>query len=232
VKLTFFGHSAFRFEVAGGDIIADPFLSGNPVASITPAEVDPAFIIVTHAHADHVGDTAKIARRSEATIIAAVEVCDHFEKQGLKVDGMNIGGPVSFPFGTLQFTPAWHSSSFSDGSYGGLAMGFILEADGRRVYHAGDTALFSDMALIGAGGLDLALLPIGSRYTMDPAAALEAVKLLRPKRVMPIHFNTFPAIEQDGHAFKAAVERETDSECVLLEPGMSLDLGAAAAGSD
>jgi L-ascorbate metabolism protein UlaG (beta-lactamase superfamily) len=232
MKLTYLGHSAFRFETAGSDLLADPFLSGNPAASSGPDAFDPDFIIVTHAHADHVGDAAAIARRSGATILAAVEVCNHLEEDGVRVDGMNVGGPVSFPFGTLEFTQAWHSSSFGDGTYGGLAMGFVLEADGQRIYHAGDTALFSDMSLIAAGGLDVALLPIGSRYTMDPAAALEAVKLLKPKRVIPIHYNTFAAIRQDGPAFRAAVERETDSECVLLEPGQSLDLQAVAARVD
>lgn len=232
MKLTFLGHSGFRFETAHADILADPFLSGNPVAAVTADSLDPDFIIVTHAHGDHTGDTPQIARRSGATIISMVEICDYYERQDLKVDGLNVGGPVSYPFGRLTLTQAWHSSSFPDGTYGGLATGFILEADGQRVYHAGDTALFSDMKLIGQGGLDLALLPIGSRFTMDPAAALQAVKLLQPKRVVPIHYDTFPAIRQDGHAFKAAVERETGSECLVLEPGQSLVLGAAAAGTD
>ncbi len=174
MKLTFLGHSGFRFETANADILADPFLSGNPAAVAAADEFDPDFIILTHAHGDHTGDAPQIARRSGATIVSAVEICDHYEQQGLKVDGMNVGGPVAFPFGRLTFTQAWHSSSFPDGSYGGLAMGFVLEADGQRIYHAGDTGLFSDMKLIGADGLDLALLPIGSRFTMDPAAAPEA----------------------------------------------------------
>lgn len=234
MKLTFLGHSGFRFETAHADILADPFLSGNPVAVTAAASLNPDFIILTHAHSDHTGDAPQIAKRTGATIVSAVEICAHYEKQGLEVDGMNVGGPVAFPFGKLTFTQAWHSSSFPDGSYGGLAMGFVLEADGQRIYHAGDTALFSDMKLIGSAGpgaaaLDLALLPIGSRFTMDPVAALEAVKLLKPKRVVPIHYNTFPAIEQDAAAFKAAVERETDSECVLLEPGQALVLDAVGA---
>lgn len=232
MKLTYLGHSAVRIEVAGSDILIDPFLSGNPAATASPDEFDPDFIILTHAHGDHVGDAVAISRRSGAPIIAAVEVCDYLAKQGVETDGMNVGGKADFPFGELQFTPAKHSSSFDDGTYGGLAMGAVLTAGGLRVYHAGDTALFSDMELIGAGGLDLALLPIGSRFTMDPKAAIEAVKLLQPRRVLPIHYNTFPAITQDGAAFKAAVEAETDSDCLLLESGQSVNLTPAADGTD
>ena len=137
---------------------------------------------------------------------------------------MNIGGSYDFPFGRVQFTPAWHSSSFPDGTYGGMPMGVLIESEGKRIYHAGDTALFSDMTLIGQNGLDLALLPIGSNFTMGPKDALEAVKLLKPKRVVPIHYNTFPPIKQDPEAFKAAVERHTDTECIILNAGEVLPI--------
>ena len=137
---------------------------------------------------------------------------------------MNPGGATEFPFGKVNFTPAWHSNSFPDGTYGGMPMGVVIESDGKRLYHAGDTALFSDMALIGQKGLDLALLPIGSNFTMDPEDALQAVKLLKPKQVVPMHYNTFPPIEQDPEAFKKAVESETDAECVVLQAGEVLTL--------
>lgn len=138
---------------------------------------------------------------------------------------MNIGGGFGFPFGRLAYTPAWHSNSLPDGTYAGMPSGVVLEGDGKRLYHAGDTALFSDMALIGQKGLDLALLPIGDNFTMGPADALEAVKLLKPKRVVPIHYNTFELIRQDAQAFADAVESQVPgTRCEVLEPGQSLEL--------
>ena len=216
MKLTYYGHSAFGVETARHTLLIDPFISDNPHTEVAADSLTPSYILLTHAHGDHVGDTVEIAKRTGAKVISSFEIVNYLAKQGVQGHGMNPGGPTEFAFGRVNFTPAWHSSSFPDGTYGGMPMGVVVESEGKRVYHAGDTALFSDMALIGRKGLDLALLPIGSNFTMDPADALEAVKLLKPKQVVPIHYNTFPPIEQDVAAFKQAVETETDAECVIL----------------
>lgn len=228
MRLTFLGHAAVTLRHAGHEILVDPFLTGNPVAAVGPADVAPDTIVITHAHADHVGDAVAIARRSGARIVTAVEIAAVLGEEGVDTVGANIGGRVAMPWGTLRFTPAWHSSSFADGRYGGMPMGVVFEVGGRRVYHAGDTGLFGDMALIGRHGLDLALLPIGGHYTMDPDEAIEAVALLRPRRVVPIHYGTFPLIAQDAAAFRDAVaalgERGGGAVVHPLAPGEALDL--------
>jgi L-ascorbate metabolism protein UlaG (beta-lactamase superfamily) len=224
MQLKYLGHSGFVLSTGEHQLVIDPFLSGNDLASDKPEDLSPSYILLSHAHGDHVGDTEAIAKRSGATIISSFEIATYFDKAGLETHGMNPGGSYAFPFGRVKFTPAWHSSSFPDGTYGGMPMGIVLEVEGRRLYHAGDTALFSDMTLIGRLGLDLAMLPIGDNFTMGPEDALEAVRLLRPKTVIPMHYNTFDVIKQDPQAFKRTVEQETGSACVVLEPGASLDL--------
>ena len=224
MKLTFYGHSAFALTTNDHTVLIDPFINDNPHSDAKAEDFSPSHIILTHAHGDHVGDTEAICKRSGATLISSFEIINYFEEKGIEGHGMNPGGSYEFPFGTVKFTPAWHSSSFPDGTYGGMPMGVIISAEDKRVYHAGDTALFSDMSLIGRDGLDLALLPIGDNFTMGPEDAVEAVKLLKPKRVVPIHYNTFPPIKQDPEAFKRLVEEATDCECLILEAGESLDL--------
>jgi len=219
MKLTFLGHSGWLVDLNGQQIAIDPFLTGNPVAIKRAEELSPAYILLTHAHGDHYGDTESIARRTGATVIASFEVVSYLGQKGIPGHAMNIGGSFTFPFGKITYTPAWHSNSLPDGTYAGMPSGVVLAAEGRRLYHAGDTALFGDMALIGSKALDVALLPIGDNYTMGPEAALEAVKLLRPKVVIPIHYNTFELIRQDAQAFKAAVESHTGSRVAVLEPG-------------
>ncbi len=225
MNLTYYGHSAVKLELEGFEVLIDPFISDNPHTDAEPSSFNPSFILLTHAHGDHVGDTEDIARRSGATIVSSFEIANYYEAKGLKAHGMNPGGGYGFPFGKVTFTPAWHSSSFPDGAYGGMPMGVVVEAAGKRLYHAGDTALFSDMGLIARHGLDLVLLPIGDNFTMGPEDAAEAVKLLKPKRVMPIHYNTFPVIRQDPQVFKRLVEAQTDSECVILDAGGVHSLG-------
>lgn len=222
MKLTFLGHAAVRIEAGEHEILIDPFLKENPRAALGPDDVSPDYIVLTHGHGDHVGDTVELAERTGATVVSCPEICGWLGERGVESHAMNIGGPYQFPFGSVRFTPAWHSSSLPDGTYGGMPMGVVLEVGARRVYHAGDTALFSDMALIGELGLDVALLPIGGNFTMGPECAVRAAKLLRARRVVPIHYDTFPVIRQDAHAFKRKVEEETDSECVVLEPGQAL----------
>ena len=194
-------------------------MTGNDKAVDKPEDFSPSFILLTHAHGDHFGDTEAVAERSGATVVASFEVVTYLGKKDLKGQPLNIGGQVTLPFGTVKQTPAWHSNSLPDGTYAGMPAGLILGLEGKRIYHAGDTGLFGDMAMIGQGGLDLAILPIGDLFTMGPADALEAVKLLKPKQVIPVHYNTFPMIEQDAGAFKTAVERETDAEVIVLNPG-------------
>ncbi len=153
--------------------------------------------------------------------MGSAELATYAAKKGLKSHGMNVGGSHSFPQGKVRYTPAWHSNSFPDGSYAGMPMGVVFEADGVSVYHAGDTALFSDMARIGDLGIDLALLPIGDNYTMGPEDAVEATLLLRPQVVVPIHYATFPVLVQDASGFKASVESRAGVSCLVMQPGDS-----------
>ncbi|MBS3965832.1 MAG: metal-dependent hydrolase [Truepera sp.] len=219
MKLTFLGHAGFVVDIGDQQVAIDPFLTGNPVATQRAEELSPAYILLTHAHGDHYGDTESIAKRTSATVIASFEVVSYLGQRGISGHAMNIGGSFTFPFGKVTYTPAWHSNSLPDGSYAGMPSGLVLAAEGKRLYHAGDTALFGDMALIGKKALAVALLPIGDNYTMGPEDALEAVRLLRPQVVIPIHYNTFELIRQDAQAFKAAVETQTDSRVVVLKPG-------------
>lgn len=222
--LQFLGHAAFLVRNQGTEVLIDPFLEGNPQALSTFKDYSPAYIALTHAHSDHYGDSEKIAKSAQATLIGSFEIATHFAQRGLKSFPMNIGGSSTFPFGKLTYTPAWHSNSFPDGSYAGMPAGIVIEDEKTRLYHAGDTALFSDMALIARKGITVACLPIGDTLTMGPEDALEAVKILKPKLVIPIHYNTFPAIEQDAEAFKRAVESETESEVVMMQTGDSIEV--------
>jgi L-ascorbate metabolism protein UlaG (beta-lactamase superfamily) len=224
MQLRYLGHSGIELTSSGFNLVIDPFLTGNPVATVKPESLSPQHIILTHAHGDHTSDVESVARRTGAPMISNAEIVGYYGAKGLKGHPMNTGGNFTFPFGKLTFTPAWHSSSFPDGSYGGNPMGVILELEGKRIYHAGDTALFSDMSLIGKKGIDVALLPIGDNFTMGPEDALEAVKLIQPKQVIPIHYNTFSLIQQDGAAFKQKVESQTSARCIVLEPDESVEL--------
>ena len=225
MRLTFLGHAAVRLEIGDHEVLVDPFLTGNPVASASADDLAPGHVLLTHGHHDHVGDTIELAKAHGATVVASVEIAKWLAAHGVQdTVGINLGGGVDLPFGRASLHPAWHSSSLPDGSYGGMPAGVLIEADGVRVYHAGDTALFSDLALVGRRGIDLALVPIGDRFTMGPDDAVEAVRLLAPRQVVPIHYDTFPPIRQDAQAFRARVEAETDAHCLVLGPGDGLDL--------
>lgn len=228
MKLTFIGHSAFYLEHAGDAVLIDPFITGNPVATLDAEAFEPQTILLTHAHNDHVGDTVDIANRTGATVVTILELGDWLSSQGVEdVVAANHGGTVGFQGGSVKFTPAWHSSSFntSDGAVAaGVPAGLVVRFGGTTCYFAGDTALFSDMKLIGEEGLDIAVLPIGDHFTMGPDDALRAVNFLKSGVVIPCHYNTFPPIAQDGNRFKTLVEQSTSSTCTVLEPGEALEL--------
>jgi L-ascorbate metabolism protein UlaG (beta-lactamase superfamily) len=227
MNITWFGHNCWSIETAGKTILLDPFLNDSPTAPVKADAVKADFILLSHGHEDHVGDTVAIAKRTGAAVLANFEVGQWLSKKGVdgdKIVGLNPGGGVQQPFGHVKFTIAHHSSSMPDGTYGGVAGGFLLTLDGARVYFACDTALFLDMKLIATGGLDLAVLPIGDRFTMGPGDAIDAVKLLNPKRVAPCHYNTWPMIAQDAASWTERVHSHTAAEPVVLEPGGKFSL--------
>jgi len=222
VEVTWYGHACFSIEGGGTTLLTDPFLTDNPQASVTADEVNADYVLVSHAHGDHLGDKVPIAKRTGAMVIANFEIATYCGNEGAKAHSLHIGGGYDFPFGRVKLTIAHHGSSFPDGSYGGNPAGFLLTIEGKKIYHACDTGLFYDIKLIGEEGIDLAILPIGDNFTMGPQDALKAVKLVNPKIVVPIHYNTFEIIAQDPHAFAQMVEAETLARCVVLEPGESL----------
>jgi L-ascorbate metabolism protein UlaG (beta-lactamase superfamily) len=221
VQLIYHGHSCFSIETTTVHLLIDPFLTGNDLADITPEEAQADYILVSHAHGDHLGDTVPIAKRTGATVISNHEIASYLSKQGIKAHAMHLGGSHEFPFGRVKLTIAHHGSSFPDGTYGGNPCGFLLWLEGRVLYHAGDTALFSDMKLYGDEGLDVAMVPIGDNYTMGPDDAVRAVEFLRPKTAILMHYNTFPAISQDAQAVADACSRRTSARPVLLKPGQT-----------
>jgi len=222
-KFTWYGHAAIGVETAGLKILVDPFFTGNSQASCKAEDLTCDFICVTHGHGDHLGDTVEIARRCGAMVISNAEICTWLGKKGVKTHAQHLGGGFRYPFGYLKMTYALHGSMLPDGSNGGNPGGFLFTLlSGKKLYLAGDTGLFGDMALIGDEGIHLAVLPIGDNYTMGPEDALRAVKLLRPEKVIPIHYNTFPVINQDAAAWAARVKAETSAEAYLLKPGESI----------
>lgn len=222
-RLTWYGHATLGLETDGKHILIDPFFSGNPASPVSADKVSADYILVTHGHGDHVGDTVAIAKRTGATVISNFEICNWLSGQGVKhTHSQHLGGGFRHPFGYLKLTLALHGSALPDGTYGGNPAGFLLTTnDGKKIYFAGDTGLFGDMQLIGDEGLDVAVIPIGDNFTMGPEDALRAVKLLRPKTVIPIHFGTWDLINQDARRWAERVKSETGAEVVVLEPGKS-----------
>lgn len=229
VRLTYLGHSAFHLDDhEGHTVLVDPFIDGNPSAVHSPDDFTPQTILLTHAHNDHVGNTIDIAKRTGAKVIATHELGTWLGQQGV-ADAVtaNLGGTVAFAGGTVKFVPAWHTSSYlHEGVFvaPGIPAGLVVRFGGQTIYFAGDTCLFSDMRLIGEEGLDVAILPIGDHFTMGPADAIKAIRLLEPKLVIPCHYDTFPLIEQDDQIFVKNVEEQTAARGLAMKPGESTDL--------
>ncbi|UEC42764.1 MAG: hypothetical protein METHAR1v1_840016 [Methanothrix sp.] len=225
MKITWLSHSCFEI-VESTTVLVDPYIRDNPTAPKPVEEFNPDIIAVTHGHGDHLGDAEDIGRRTGSPVLAVSEVARYLAGRGVRAEGMNIGG--SFREGDVLFTmtPAVHSSDITltdPPTPGGEAAGFIID-DGIRIYHAGDTALFGDMRLIGEiYRPEVALLPIGGRYTMGPREAAVAASWIRPHLVIPMHYNTWPQIKQDPAEFRNLVETLCDSEVVIMEAGDALE---------
>jgi L-ascorbate metabolism protein UlaG (beta-lactamase superfamily) len=225
-RVRWLGHAALLLESDGRNVLIDPFLTGNPKAAAKADELPADLILISHGHGDHVGDAVAIAQRTGATVATNYEISLWLQQpaQGLpgeKVQGLQHGGSLLFEGAVrVKLTLAFHGSMLPDGSNGGNPCGFVVTfPDGTRIYDAADTALFGDMALIGEEGIDLAILPIGDYYTMGPSDAVRAVTMLRPRFVLPIHYNTFPPIVQDANAWATRVKNETSAQPVILQPG-------------
>jgi L-ascorbate metabolism protein UlaG (beta-lactamase superfamily) len=219
-KLTWFGHAALGLITDGYQLLVDPYFPNPETAGINPKTITADYILVTHGHGDHIGNTVEIAKRTGATVISNAEICGWLSKKGVKVHGQHLGGGFTHPFGYLKLTLALHGSGLPDGSYGGNPAGLLLTTNqGEKIYMAGDTGLFGDMRLIGEEGVTLAVIPIGDNYTMGPADALRAVKMLEPKHVIPIHYNTFEVIQQDPDIWADEVRKHTNTEVHVLKPG-------------
>jgi L-ascorbate metabolism protein UlaG (beta-lactamase superfamily) len=225
MKIHFLGHAAFAVEHDGKTVLVDPFLTGNPKAAATADEVAADAIFLTHGHGDHIGDTVDIAKRTGATVVAIVELANELSESGVEsVKDPNIGGTVDLGWVSVRLTPAWHTSTTPNGTVNTPA-GLVIELGDKRIYFAGDTALFSDLALPAKRGhLDLAVIPIGGHYTMDRFDAVVAAELIKADQVIPCHYDTFPPIETDAQAFKADVQNAGFAEVIVLDPGAAHEL--------
>lgn len=227
IKLSALGHACFMLETGDHSIIFDPWLSGNPEATLSPDEVAVDAILASHGHSDHLGDAIEIATRLDVPVIGPYELCMYCQRNGAAVEPMHIGGGRRFEFGHVRLTLALHGSAVIHEDlieYTGPACGFVITAGGHTVYYAGDTGLFGDMALIGeATDLDVAILPIGDNFTMGPDDAVRAAKMLGAETVVPMHYSAFDIIEQDPHAFADRLAAE-GIDCTVLEPGETMEL--------
>lgn len=230
-QLRYFGHSCFMLTEGWDSVIIDPFLTGNPLARAIPPDVRPKSILVTHGHDDHVGDALLLAKRFGGKVVAVFELAKYLEEQGAEVVAAHLGGTVKMPWGWVKLVPAFHSSTVEGGKRpAGHPCGFLINFKNIILYHAGDTCLFGDMKLIGEmAKIHLALLPIGDHFTMGIEDAVKATALLNPEFVVPMHFKTFDVIKKDPAEFKAKVEAETQTKCLVLQPGSSAELPLAGA---
>ncbi len=221
MDINYHGHATFSLSDGDTSVLIDPFLSGNPKASVSADEVNPTTILISHGHGDHVGDAVPIAKRTGAQILAITEVAGELSGEGVETVNCNLGGTAEFDWGWAKLVPAWHTSTTDKGTVSTPA-GILINFRDTIVYHLGDTCLFSDLQLVGRRHLiDVALVPIGGHFTMDRFDAVDAAEFVGAKTVIPCHYNTFPLIETDAEAYKADVESATGSKVVVLEPGES-----------
>ena len=221
MDIRFLGHAAFELSDGSTSVLIDPFLTGNPKAAVAAEDLSPQAILLTHGHADHIGDTVSIATRAGSDVVAIVEIANELSADGVEqVHDPNLGGTVTFEWGSVKLVPAWHTSTTPKGAVN-VPAGLIVRFADKTIYHLGDTALFSDLGLIAEtnGPIDVALMCIGGHYTMDRHDAARAAKLVGAKQVIPCHYDTFPPIVTDAQAFKSEVESAGDSEVVVLAPG-------------
>ena len=223
VKYTYLGHACFLLDDGKYKVLTDPFLTGNPLAAAKAEDVKCDYILISHAHGDHLGDAQQIAKRTGATVVAIPEVIGVIEEQvgAVKSAPMNLGGSLRVPFGKIRMTMAFHSS----GVAGGIACGFVITIGDKVVYFAGDTSLFHDMKLIGRKDfIDYAALPIGDNYTMGIEDAALAAQWLNTKNVIPIHYNTWPVIAQDAERYKTLTEQSSKAQVHIVKPGETIEL--------
>lgn len=221
MRITWQGHSCFIVEAEGTSIIIDPFLKGNPTSKIQPSEVSVNAVLVTHGHGDHLGDAVEISKKNNAPVVGTFELVNYCTAKGASGHPMHIGGSHRFQFGRVKLTIAHHGSSTDAGPLGNPC-GFIINMGGKTIYHAGDTGLFSDMALIGdTNDIDVAMLPIGDNFTMGIEDAVLAVGLLKPRVVIPMHYNTFELIRQDPEVFRNSLP-QSDFRVEIMKPGESI----------
>lgn len=221
IRLTWLGHGSWQIDTGEHTIVLDPFLDEQPTAPVKAQDINADFVLISHGHFDHVADAASIAQRCQSTIVSIYEIATWFQNKHSIPDvvGMNIGGAVDLPFGRVKMTNALHSSELPDGCSGGHATGFVLTINEKRIYFACDTGLFSDMQWIGREPLDVAVLPIGDLFTMGPEDSVIATKMLKPKWVLPAHYNTWDPIKQNADAWADRVARETEAKPQVLQPG-------------
>ena len=223
MKLTYLGHSAFIINTDKHNIIIDPFVKDNPLCKLELSELPKIhYILVTHGHSDHLGDTVEIAKRHNSKVICNFEIAQYLVKYNIDYHAMHIGGRVALDFGKVKMTPAIHGSSITESThiiYAGVACGYLIDIDGVKLYHAGDTALTYDMKLLEREAIDYAMLPIGGNFTMDLEDSLHALELIRPKKAIPMHYNTFNLIKEDPNKFKSPL-----CEVVIMNPNETLDI--------
>lgn len=221
MDIRYLGHSAFQLTDGTSTVLVDPFLTGNPKAATTADELDATTILLTHGHGDHLGDSVAIAKRTGAEVVAIVELANEIAGEGVSVRDPNLGGTEVFDWGSVRLVPAWHTAVSPSGTTHTPA-GLLIEIGGKRIYHLGDTCLFSDLQLVKRyGHIDVALIPIGGHYTMDRFDAVTAAEWVGADTIIPIHFNTFPPIETDAEAFRSDVQNAGFGQVVVLAPGES-----------
>lgn len=220
IDVTFLGHAGFLLSDGTTTVAIDPFLTGNPVAVTKPKDVRCQAVVLTHGHGDHLGDTVAIAKANSATVFGAFEIAEYMGEEGITAEPGNPGGKITAEWGWVAFTQAFHSSSYN-GRYMGMPCGAIVHLGGVTVYHLGDTTVFGDMKLLGEFYKpDIALVPVGDRFTMGPELATMAAELIRPKVAIPMHYGSFPIIRQDAKGFEPK-----GVEVKQLEPGESWQYG-------